>query len=203
MSFREHLIKQLGFLRRSCEAYDANYIDEAIRIATVIRVLIHDTKKSTSLLKHLGATTINLLSTTEEPSSETFFYMGLGVQTATTTPDGISATYAPLFDGPIQHFVPVSNWWNQVVYVLNPTTRLARRDIVLAAANKDGGAHVDPKLDPEYEALAKEGAAGALVYQRDGKVTTYPFANAHLVAIRQMGYELLHSPDLVSFSNIA
>lgn len=203
MSFREHLIKQLGFLRRSCEAYDANYIDEAIRIATVIRVLIHDTKKSTSLLNHLGATTINLLSTTEEPSSETFFYMGLGVKTATTTPDDITATYAPLFDGPIQHFVPVSKWWNQVVYVLNPTTRLTRRDIVLAAANKDGGAHVDPKLDPMYEALAKEGATGALVYQRDGKVATYTFTNAHLVAIRQMGYELLHSPDLVSLSNIA
>ena len=129
--------------------------------------------------------------------------MGLGVHRATTTRDGISATYAPIFDGPIQHFVLVSKWWNQVVYVLNPTTRLTRRNIVLAAANKDGGAHVDPKLDLEYAALAKESATGALVYQRDGKVTTYPFANAHLVAIRQMGYELLHSPDLVSLSNIA
>lgn len=86
------------------------------------------------------------------------------------------------------------------MYVLNATTRLKRRDIVLGAANKDGGAHVDRKLDPEYEALAKEGSAGALVYQREGKLTMCPFANAHLVAIRQMGWELLHSPDLISLS---
>lgn len=203
MSFREHLVKQLNFLRRSCEAYDAGHIDEAIRIATVIRVLIHNTKKSTSLLEHLGSTMIRLLSTAEEPSSETRFYMGLGVQTVKSIPNGISATYVPLYDGPTQRFVPVSKWWNQVVYVLNPAIRMTRRDIVLAAVNKDGGAHVDPKLDPEYEALAKAGAAGALVYQNDGEVTEHPFENAHLVAIRQMGYELLHSPDLVSLSNIA
>lgn len=89
------------------------------------------------------------------------------------------------------------------MYVLNPTTRLTRRDIIWAASNKDGGAHVDPKLTPEYEALAKEGAAGALVYQHDGDVIVHSFTNAHLVAIRQLGHELLHSPDLLSLSHTA
>lgn len=77
MPFRNHLSKQLGFLGRSCEAYDAGYIDEAVRIATVIRVLVHDTNRSNSLLKHLGATTINLLSTTEDRHLKPFYTWGL------------------------------------------------------------------------------------------------------------------------------
>lgn len=201
-SLQEHLRTQIGYLRRSCEAFDANQIDEAIRIATVIRVLIHDTKNSTSLLKHLGATTINLLSTAESPSPQAIFYMGLGCQVATTTTNTISGGYAPIFDGPIQRLVPVSKWWDQIVYVLNSTTRLKRSDIVLVAADKDGGAHVDSKLEPKYETLAKKGAAGALVYQRNGIVTHTSFTNAHLVALRQMAYELLHSPDLISISQV-
>ena len=61
--FKAHLFRQLGFLWRSCQAYDEGHIDEAVRIATVIRVLIHDTQASTSLLKHLDAENILLSST--------------------------------------------------------------------------------------------------------------------------------------------
>jgi len=32
-------------------------------------------------------------------------------------------------------------------------TYLSRRDLVLIMANEDGGGHVDPQLDTEYEAL--------------------------------------------------
>lgn len=198
LSFREHLHRQLGFIRRSCEAYDTGHTDEAIRIATIIRVLLHDTKQSTSLLKDIGADSITLLSTIEEPSPSTIFYIGFGEQKVTNTPSGASATYAPLLDGPIKTFVPVVKWWNQVVYMLNLETRLTRKNIVLCAANKDGGAHVDSSLSPEYEVLAQDGTAGALVDQRGGETSAQPFTDAHLVAIRQMGHELLNSPELLS-----
>jgi hypothetical protein len=79
VDFKGHLTKQLGFLERSCQSYDAGISDEAIRIATVIRVIIHHTGASTSLLKHLGATTINLLSTTFEPSAQTVSFVGMGM----------------------------------------------------------------------------------------------------------------------------
>ena len=59
VDFKAHLAKQLRFLERSCKSYDAGFTDEAVRIATVIRVIIHQTGTSTPLLKHLGATTIN------------------------------------------------------------------------------------------------------------------------------------------------
>ena len=52
--FPTHLGRQLQFLHQSCASYDGGFFDEAIRMATVMRVLLHDTKHSTSLLKHLG-----------------------------------------------------------------------------------------------------------------------------------------------------
>ena len=157
--FRRHLKKQLGFLERSCASYDAGHKDEAIRITTTIRAFIHNTKSSTSLLKHLNATTINLLSTTPEPSAQTASFIGLGMM---RIGGGKSEYFPQLGDGPpVNQSVPVSKWWDQIVMVLNGQ-RISRRDIVLAAANRDGGAHVDSKLTAEYEASAKDGAVGSI-----------------------------------------
>jgi hypothetical protein len=64
--FSKQLVRQLGFLQRSCADYDEGHTDESVRIATIIRVLIHDTRNSTSLLKHLSALSINLSSTVED-----------------------------------------------------------------------------------------------------------------------------------------
>lgn len=195
VDFNKHLLKQLGFIERSCQSYDADNFDEAIRIATVIRVLIHQTKSSTSLLTHLNATTIELLSTTFEPSPETISFVGMGLMEL----GGAKGKYHPQFgNGPINNFLPVSEWWNMVVLVLDGEHRITRKNIVLAAANKDGGAHVDSKLTAEYVALAKEGAVGQFVYKSEGVQVEEPIENAHLVSLRQMGYELLHSPDLMA-----
>jgi hypothetical protein len=57
--------------------------------------------------------------------------------------------------------------------------------IVLSAANKDGGAHVDEKLTPEYEALAKDGAVGALVYESTDHYREEQIGDAHLVSLKQ------------------
>jgi hypothetical protein len=64
---RQHLARQLGFLVRSCQAFDTGYVDEAIRMATVLRVLMYDTRASTSVLTHLNAKdTVRLLGTCPE-----------------------------------------------------------------------------------------------------------------------------------------
>ena len=38
-----------------------------------------------------------------------------------------------------------------------PGTQVSRKDVVLVAADKDGGAHVDSALTPEYERLIESG----------------------------------------------
>ena len=182
--FRLQLRRQLSFLDRSCASFDVGYRDEAVRIAVSIRVIVHDTKASTSLLSHLGATTIKLLSTVRPlPSIKGVLgYDGLTVLSGQGT--------IPWLDrAPYQVEVPLQKWWAQVVYVVGPGP-MTRKDLVLAAANKDGGAHVDAALTAEYESLFT-------MYQRvaaDGGET--PVTDVQLVGLRQLGFELLHSPEL-------
>jgi hypothetical protein len=64
--FRDQLRQQLVFILNSCESYDRGDRSEGIRIGNSLRTLLHDTGTSTSLLKHLGATGIPLLSTSAE-----------------------------------------------------------------------------------------------------------------------------------------
>ncbi|MDQ3260301.1 MAG: hypothetical protein M3Q00_05865 [Pseudomonadota bacterium] len=78
LDFRNHLRRQLGFLKRSSESFDRDNRDEAVRIATTIRILIHNTQSSVSLLKHMNATTISLLSSCEGASAGAVLYIGLG-----------------------------------------------------------------------------------------------------------------------------
>jgi hypothetical protein len=197
MDFNLHLKKQIGFLERSCQSYDQEFHDEAIRIATVIRVLIHNTKSSTSLLKHLNSTTIKLLSTCPDTTTpKTLMFYGMGV--SRITGNGETSYFPSLGGSPTKDSIPVSKWWDQTIFILNTNTRLRRRDIVLAAANKDGGAHVDKKLSPDYEKLSSDGSVGTFIYSKNGKESKIEIKNAHLSALRQMAYEILNSPELLS-----
>ena len=49
-----HLKEQIQFLLKSCQSYDEGFFSEAKRLAVVIRVLLHDTKDSYSLLTLLN-----------------------------------------------------------------------------------------------------------------------------------------------------
>lgn len=187
-----HLDRQLRFLEHSCWLYDLGFRDEGIRIATVIRVLIHDTKKSTSLLRQLNSDRIDILDTSRvlpDPLFEAFH--GLAIRTLTS--QGVSL--APNFNRTSNATgKPVPAWWNQVVCA-STTLVLTRRKIVWAAANKDGGAHVDDlKQEDEYAKLAAPG------YFDQVTDLGGPFIDAHLVALRQMGYELLNSRALVQLA---
>ena len=200
--YQQELKKQLGFLRRSCQWYDNGEVDEAIRIAVPIRTIIHDTRTSTSLLTHLNAKGIKLWSSVLRDVPEgTRMFHGMGLNKMWIEGGRAGGSYGPSFDaGPGMRLLPVSEWWNQIVYVFSwrpeddPTgeievTRLSRRDIVLTATNKDGGAHVDEKRTPAYEMLAKDGAVGTFRWEEQ----TIPITKAHLVALRQIGHEVLRS----------
>jgi hypothetical protein len=109
-------------LKRSCESYDAGHTDEAIRVATIIRVLIHDTKNSTSLLNHLGASNIQLSSTVSNaPRSGTVMLSGMGRTTITTGPAATAIWKAATSPDSIKTWLSVSEWWNQIVYILRAT----------------------------------------------------------------------------------
>jgi hypothetical protein len=197
LDYRAQLAKQLGFLWRSCAAYDQGHIDEAVRIATAIRVLVHNTKNSTSLLNHLDALGISLASTVSTMDrSRSVFMFGMGQGIGTDK----GMTWAANTDcKAIDRQLPIAEWWEQVVYIRGQL-QATRRNLVLAAANKDGGAHVDSALTKEYEALMTTGESGWFHYPgEDG--TFRPIMDSHLMYIRQMGFELLNSPQLLDLAS--
>jgi hypothetical protein len=91
----------------------------------------------------------------------------------------------------------MTQWWNQFIFVLDGKTRLTRKDVVLAAADKHGGAHVDTALTPEYERLISSHDLGSWVVNGAEPV---PIEGHHYVALRQMGYEVLHSTELTDLT---
>ena len=203
--YQQELKKQLGFLQRSCQWYDEGEVDEAIRIAVPIRTIIHDTRNSTSLLNHLNAKGIKLWSSIDGGAENATLYLGMGLYSQWKYGNRAGASYGPSLDGgPEMILLPVSEWWNQIVYVFSrrpesdPTGEievlsLSRKDIVLTATNKDGGAHVDQKLTPAYEMLAADGTVGSFIWESDGVKQEFPITKAHLVALRQIGHEVLRS----------
>ena len=185
--YKAQLKSQLGSIERSCVSFDAGFRDEAKRIATTIRVLVRDTSSSTSLLTHLGANSVKLLSTcmliVEPP--EILVFDGLTSRT--------SAGFIPkLGKGRHEKEMTCGDWWAQLVLIIR-NARFTRKRLVLEIANKDGGSHVDANLTPDYEQIVNnfwfQGAVGAVAT---------PFTETHLLSIRQLGYEVLNSPELLN-----
>lgn len=50
----EHLVEQIQFLESSAASFDSGFESESKRLATTLRVLLHETNRSHSLLDQLG-----------------------------------------------------------------------------------------------------------------------------------------------------
>jgi len=192
--------EQLKLMRVLCDCYDADNEVVALSIATAVRVLVHDTSKSTSLLTHLDKKNGQYLSANFKTPKE-IVHLGLVRRINVGVKDGVGgeARYWPLrderyFPSPRQQprLLRFEDWWKEHVFQ-NDKYCLTRQDLVLAVANKDGGAHVDSEVDERYDEFRKSWSGGStLVGIRSGarrgydNIPIYP-------AIRQIGYELLQS----------
>jgi len=201
------LREQITFLRSSAAAYDQGFEGEAKRLATVIRVLLHDIKTSKSLLRQLGLkdkmlyqdTALKIYTNNLLPTN------GLAVLNGIRNEAGeLTAQYvAPLskLDTPRRHDPkPFDQWWKTTVIKDEKGKLFCRERLVLIAANKEGGAHVDPKLDPAYEALSRGNSMGWIVTSAAGEEP--PLNDPALASIRQIAFEVdrtlaSYRPDLV------
>ncbi len=148
------LREQIRFLRRSAEAYDEGDHAESKRLASTIRTLVHETKMSKALLGQLGT-----LKTTQ------FFSSALATHPNNLLPElgviaissGASHYQALLDDVPPparNRKLPFDEWWNEVVFRHGEgnVEVMTRKRLVLSAANKEGGSHVD-EAEPDYAQL--------------------------------------------------
>lgn len=181
-----HLSDQLGFLKASADAYDEGFDAEAKRLAVSVRVLLHDTDKSHSLLGQLDRLGQAFVSTNiPHDHRNVSTHAGLVMIAA----KGKSSKYAAHLDGgPYRRRLAFADWWNETVVVDDRKEPMTRRDVVLALANQDGGAHVDPKLNETYAHLTRENSLG-WTYS-DGNATG-PILQIELATMRQVAHEVL------------
>ena len=186
--FQRHLDEQVGFIVASARAYDDGVGAEAKRLAVAIRTLVHDTERSTSLLAQLGMKADFFRdSAAERPPEIASSYAGLvGVRVDPGPP-----RYVPSFDTWPSRAVPFEEWWTQVVIADLNRREITRKRLVLAAANRDGGAHVDRELDEVYAELSRANSMG-MAHTRGGP-TGQPVLGVDHASIRQVAHELLGS----------
>jgi hypothetical protein len=192
----DHLHEQLRLMTSSILSFDNRLEEEGKRIALGIRLLVHDTGKSTSLLGQLGHKKIQFYDTSDDLDQNSLelhlSHSGL------ITLNLHSGCYAPYLDSSINNekLVTFDEWWDKIIFVDKEHNAITRRELVLCIADQDGGAHVDPYLDETYARLSRQNSLGWWV--GDGKLSRPPTGKPALVAIRQIAHELFKSLEPIT-----
>jgi hypothetical protein len=206
-NFVEDLKIQTDFLKASCEAFDGGNETEGIRIAQTLRILLHNTNRSTSLFSRLKIR--HLFSTAPKGiiapgDSKVFGLVGFTSKLSLTSLEGLCE---PLFKlnernlGTQNSYknknVPIKEWWENEIVFYWPDLLMTRKKLVTITANKEGGAHVDDIVDPEFESL-KTSSLKIEIDLKNGTKLQCAYKNIHLAALRQMGHEILSSKEVTS-----
>jgi hypothetical protein len=187
-------------VRTSCRLYDEGNDSEGIRIATSLRVLFHDkVSSSTSIMTHLGRkNALKMLSSKFLPEYKVGEHTAfINIQISLTSSPPIRSL-PRLGDKFVE--LPFADWWSQVVFK-HKGKDFGRKDLVLTAVNKDGGAHIDENVADFYTAL--EAGASLMSINLSNLQFTAPVpyeqsvehraVKLHTAILRQFGHEVLES----------
>lgn len=189
---KDSLRKQLAFIKTSTDRILSGDLDEAVRLATAVRVIVHHTRTSTSILTQLGCSAPLMLATGTPLGPKAIF----GESGLTLIKTESSGTHIePSFDRiPFKRNVAFNTWWGERIFLIGGRS-LTRKQLILAAANKDGGAHVDDL--PEDYAMFKDGLwtayTGTTVAGTDGR----KLGEQAAMTIVQIAYEITNSPGII------
>ena len=174
---------QIAMLTSRCDAYyEEGALFEYLSIATIIRVLVHDTQSSTSLLTHLNRKfTVQFL---DSRSTNNLCLPGIfngysGFQPRTRLP------YSAYRE---RDMYPFDDWWTQQPFKVRGE-EFTRKALITAIANQEGGAHVDCETD---ERLAKIRRTDSNWRAIDGD-ETYPMRGEEMASVCAIGEEVLFS----------
>lgn len=196
--FRRLLSSHVGFLKRSCWLFDQGHEDEALRIATSLRVIFHDTRHATSLLTHLDLKkpTDLMLGTEHTRHGWDWWADFFAVHLDFNGPDPVRVS--ALCQTNRYTARPVADWWEKETLFSYENTAYTRRAVVRAVTDQDGGAHVDAVLASFYQSLIQHGEGLSIVAEFE-RLGAAPFENGvpqyarnvHLALMRQIAHEVL------------
>ena len=193
---KNHLKEQILFLKASASSFDEGFDGEAKRLAVSVRVLLHDTNNSISLLNQLGKKQIQFYDTCHNynPRDKTTFHGLVIIHISPQGPIFVPRSVTPPRSGIEYHFVSFEEWWDRIIIVDDKKNMFSRKNIVLALANQEGGAHVDPELDADYVRLSKFNSLGWKSVVRKGDVIRETdIGNPVFPSMRQIAFEVIRT----------
>ena len=166
---------------------------------------MYDTSKSKSLLTQLGKKGIGFYDTAIDYDPNNLApHMGL-IMMRISTKSGVG------YIAPLDNLSPsrikkekvsFDEYWNKIVFRDSADNMFTRGELLLTLANKEGGAHVDPKLDDAYANLSRFNSLGwKSVVSKGGVRTETEMGNPVLPSVRQIAHEVVKTlrdefPDL-------
>ena len=195
--FREQRL----LLRTLCETFDRSPDNErvSLAIATAIRVLVHDTSQSHSLLDQVGLKSrLQFLDTALPIGSLPKTQINPGLVSAEIAVGGAGVRWiAPLNhlpDARLSRRNLFQPWWETNIHRDPDGNTWSRRDFVLHLANSEGGAHVDPhRLTPDYQGLEYGNTTGFSVHHSE--LGRFDSGSPIPASVRQVGFELERTLD--------
>lgn len=182
----KELEEQIYLLESSIINFDQGHMEEGKRIATSLRILLHDTSQSHSLLGQLNVKDKLYYFDVAR------YYDGRNI----LSDDLLLNILAPRLHitpkTPIKQF---DEWWaHQVVMStggLSPKT-YTRKQLVLFLANQDGGAHVDPEMDQEFYEMTRNNKNGWFASNDESDIESQvPLSNDRIkLSVRTIAFEL-------------
>lgn len=180
----QQLAEQIAFIKTSVDLYDGGSKAEAKRLAVSIRVLVHDTKTSRSLLGQLGMKARLFVDTsTHPPKSIITSHTALVGQTL-----GGEVDFLPYLSNTTSRHIPFDDWWDGSIIVDNKQRAISRKQLVIDVCNTDGGAHVDPELKDIYAELSRD---NSLCRSKSSGTGWEPVVGIELATVRQIAHEIL------------
>lgn len=156
---REKLGEQGHLLGKSVKEFTAGDLSEAVRIATIMRVLVHETGRCKPLLKEITPNYLEL-PILDHPPANRGQNPPAGMQGAVimSVPIGVKISSDGVFLNPelvAGQLVPsiLGKWWGRLSLILPGLGGFSRKEIVLGLADKEGGAHVDLDMTERYKKL--------------------------------------------------
>lgn len=157
---RERFEEQRPFLSKSIKEFVSGDLAEAVRIAITIRVLVHETGSSKSLLGQLTPNYLDLKILDRAPVREETHELPHGTQSVVVMSVPISVKMKaegvflnPDLDVEAYQASILGKWWGRHSLILPGLGGFSRKEIVRGLADKEGGAHVDTDINPKYQQL--------------------------------------------------
>ncbi len=149
----KHLKEQNDFLISDIDKYVKGQRHFGVKIATSLRTIFHNTAMSKAILPDLADNyeipiTFRIKHQPKIREDNLTLYLGFSIGSVPMTKD--------YFDAPFFINSNFENYWNAMVFKIGSTI-YTRKQMILYAANKAGGAHVDPEIPSKFLQLTQDG----------------------------------------------